>query len=61
MAGIGIDSGKARVAVVATVPAFVQVVGFKYLLAPTGVDGYVEVEDEVASEAELVVDSVKVG
>ena len=60
-AGVGVDSGHAPVAVVAAVPALVEVGGFVYFFAPAGVDGDVEVGDEFACEAEAVVDSVAVG
>ena len=60
-ARISVDSRHAPVVVVPTVPAAVYVVCFEYFFAPTGVDGQIEVGDEVAMEAESVVDAVAIG
>ena len=61
VAGVGVDSGKAGIAVVVAVPALVDVVGFEYFLTPAGIDGKVEIEHKVTTETELVVDAVEVG
>lgn len=60
-ARISVDSRHAPVVVVTTVPAAVYVVCFEHFFAPTGVDGQIEFGDEVAMEAESVVDAVAIG
>ena len=60
-AGIGVNAWQAEIAFVASVPTFIDVLGFVHQLAPTGEYGDVELFDVLSTETELVVLAIIVG